>query len=67
MTGVHTVLTVQFSLQYMQHTVTWLALNAGLGALYGPLIPHMLMGFVHHMVMNALKDTTNLKSLHSWQ
>ena len=37
--------------------------HAGLGALYGPLIPYKLPASVHCMIVNAFKETTNLKPL----
>ena len=33
--------------------------DAGLGARYGPLIPHLLSASVHRTVVNALQDKMN--------
>jgi hypothetical protein len=38
-----------------------------LSALYGPLIPHLLLASVHHMVVNAFKDAIRLEFLYPGQ
>jgi len=43
--------------------VFFFTIHAGLGALYGPLIPYKLSASVHCMIVNAFKKTTNLKPL----
>jgi hypothetical protein len=40
--------------------------NAGLGALYGPLILQILPVSPHRTFLNALKVTLNLQPLHLW-
>jgi hypothetical protein len=40
-----------------------LPFHAGLGVLYGPSIPYKLPASVHCMIVNAFKETTNLKPL----
>jgi hypothetical protein len=40
---------------------------SGLGALYGPFNPHILLASVHYTVVNAFKGTINVKPLHPGQ
>jgi hypothetical protein len=44
-----------------------LAFNAGNDAVYQPLVLHMLLASLHHVVTSAFKDIINLKSLHPGQ
>jgi hypothetical protein len=52
-------------LNLVVHTVTtaFSPFNGSLDAPYGPLVLHMLSVLVHCTVMNALKETIDLKPL----